>query len=208
VITALIADDHAIVREGVRRLLEAEEDVQVCCEASDGREVLEQIELRRPDVVILDVMMPRLGGFETLERVRNKYPELKVILLSVHSDTSFVQSARNLGANGYLLKNGRVSEIVSAVRSVMDGKPYFNPPMAVEGTPRDGAVKPFEILSAREREVLQLIAEGQSAREIAVDLGISPKTVEAHRTSIMRKLGARKATELVRYALRHGLIEP
>ena len=211
-ITALIADDHAIVREGVRRLLEAEDDVQVCSEASDGREVLAQIEQLRPDVVILDIMMPRLGGLETLERLRNKYPELKVVLLSVHGDSSFVQSARNLGADGYLLKNGNVSEIVSAVRSVVSGTPYFNPPVAVE-TPagkgsRDGPVKPFEVLSAREREVLQLIAEGQSAREIAADLGISPKTVEAHRTSIMRKLGARKATELVRYALRHGLIEP
>ena len=212
-IRAVIADDHAIVREGLRRLLETEGDIRVCAEAGDGREVLEQVRANEPDVVILDITMPRLGGLDTLERLRGSHPQIKVILLSVHGDPPFIQSAVNLGADGYVLKNGRVNEIVSAVRAVVKGDSYFSPPVAKEivaqlRSPERGSGEPYSILSSREREVLQLIAEGLSAKEIASDLGISPKTVEAHRTSVMRKLGARKATELVRYAVRHGLIDP
>ncbi len=212
-IGAVIADDHAVVREGIRRLLEAEEDIEVCSEACDGREVLEEVAKHSPQVVILDISMPRLGGLETLERLRSAHPEVKVILLSVHGDPPYIQSAVNLGADGYVLKTGRVTEVVSAVRAVTRGGSYFSPPVAKEiveqlRSPERGRSEPFSILSSREREVLQLIAEGLSAKEIASELGISTKTVEAHRTSVMRKLGARKATELVRYALRHGLIEP
>jgi len=213
VIEAVIADDHAIVREGLRRLLESEGDIEVCSEAADGREVLDQVGVHHPDVVILDITMPKLGGLETLERLRSRHPGVKVILLSVHGDPPFIQSAVSLGADGYVLKNGRVSEVITAVRAVVRGGSYFSPPVAKEivqqlRAPDRSRSEPFSVLSSREREVLQLIAEGLSAKEIAADLGISTKTVEAHRTSVMRKLGARKATELVRYALRHGLIEP
>lgn len=212
-IRALIADDHPVVREGLRRLLEAEDDVEVCGEAADGREVLDRIDETQPDVVILDISMPRLGGLEALERIRHRHPGMKVILLSVHGDAPFVQSAVSLGADGYLLKNGRVGEVMTAVRAVARGDSYFSPPVAKEivaqlRSPDRSRKEPFSLLSMREREVLQRIAEGLSAKEIATQLGISPKTVEAHRTSVMRKLGARKATELVRYALRQGLIEP
>jgi DNA-binding NarL/FixJ family response regulator len=213
VTSVLIADDHSVVREGVRRLLEAEIDIQVCGEASDGREVLEQVELHHPEVVVMDITMPRLGGLETLERLRAKHPNLRVILLSVHSDPPFVQSAIALGADAYVLKNGRASEIVIALRAVAKGGSYFSPTVAREivdqmRQPKRAQDEPFSVLSSREREVLHLIAEGMSAKEIASELEISTKTVEAHRTSLMRKLGVRKATELVRYALRHGLIEP
>lgn len=212
-IDALIADDHSIVREGLRRLLEAEGDIDVVGEAADGREVLDLVEQHEPAVVILDITMPRLGGLETLERLRSRHPKVKVILLSMHGDPPFIQSAVALGADGYILKNGRAGELVAAVRAVVKGGSYFSPPVAKEivetlRTPQRASTEPFSVLSSREREVLQLIAEGLSAKEIARDLGISTKTVEAHRTSVMRKLGARKATELVRYALRHGLIEP
>ena len=157
--------------------------------------------------------MPRLGGLETLERLRNDHPEVKVILLSVHGDAPFIQSAISLGADGYVLKNGRAAEIVTAIRAVTKGGSYFSPVVAREiveqlRTPQSRNHEPFSVLSAREREVLHLIAEGMSAKEVASELSISTKTVEAHRTSLMRKLGVRKATELVRYALRHGLIEP
>jgi DNA-binding NarL/FixJ family response regulator len=211
--SVLVADDHAVVREGLRRLIEAEPDLVVCAEAGDGNEVLQQIEEQRPDVVLLDITMPRMGGLETLERLRSKHPHVKAILLSVHSDPPFIQSAVSLGADGYVLKNARTSEIVSAIRAVTKGGSYFSPAVAREiveqlRTPTKGAAEPFSLLSTREREVLHLIAEGLSAKEIATQLGISTKTVEAHRTSLMRKLGVRKATELVRYALRHGLIEP
>lgn len=212
-IRAVIADDHGIVREGLRRILEAEGDIEVTGEAADGREVLEYVAGAEPDVAVLDISMPRLGGLETLERLRSKHPGVKVVLLSVHSESPFIQSAVSLGADGYILKNGRAEDVVSAIRAVVKGGSFFSPPVAREivqqmRTPEKGKSEPFSILSSREREVLNLIAEGYSAKEIAVDLGISSKTVEAHRTSVMRKLGARKATELVRYALRHGLIEP
>jgi len=212
-ISIVVADDHAIVREGLRRLLEAETDLEVCGEAEDGRQVLTEVERSRPDVVVLDITMPRMGGLETLERLRSDHERTKVILLSVHNDPPFIQSAIGLRADGYVLKNGRAGEIVTAIREVMNGGSYFSPAVAREiveqvRSPRNESPDPFTLLSAREREVLQRIAEGLSAKEVATDLSISTKTVEAHRTSLMRKLNVRKATELVRYALRHGLIEP
>jgi len=212
-ISILIADDHGIVREGLRRLLESQEDFEVVDEASDGQEVLTNVKTHRPDVVVLDITMPRLGGLETLERLRSQHPNVKVILLSVHGDPPFIQSAISLGADGYILKDGRADEIVTAVREVVQGGSYFSPAVAREivdqmRSPQSAAKDPFSLLSGREREVLHQIAEGLSAKEVAVALDISVKTVEAHRTSLMRKLNVRKATELVRYALRHGLIEP
>lgn len=209
----VIADDHGIVREGLRRLLESEPDFTVVGEAADGREVLEQVSSLRPDVVVLDITMPRLGGLETLERLRAEHPGTKVILLSVHGDSPFIQSAIALGADGYVLKTGRVAEIVTAIRETTRGGSYFSPAVAREiverlRTPQGEGDDPFTLLTSREREILNRIAEGLSAKEIAVELDLSTKTVEAHRTSLMRKLGVRKATELVRYALRHGLIEP
>ncbi len=213
VTSILVADDHGIVREGLRRLLETESDFQVCGEALDGREALEQVEKHEPDVIVLDITMPRLGGLETLERLRSKHGKVKVILLSAHGDPSFIRSAISLGADGYVLKNSRASEVVSAIRAVTKGGSYFSPAVAREiveqlRSPKATDDEPFTLLSSREREVLHLIAEGLSAKEVASDLSISTKTVEAHRSSLMRKLGVRKATELVRYALRHGLIEP
>jgi DNA-binding NarL/FixJ family response regulator len=207
----LIADDHGIVREGLKRLLEAESDFEVCGEAADGREVLDQMADVHPDVVVLDITMPGLGGLETLEHLRAAHPEVKVVLLSVHGEGPLVQSAAALGVHGYVLKNGAPAEVVSAVRAVTGGGSYFSPPVARElveqiRTPR-GEAGPLAVLSGREREVLKLIAEGLSAKEIGLQLSISAKTVEAHRTSLMRKLGARKATELVRFAVRHGVIE-
>lgn len=211
VTSILIADDHGIVREGLRRLIEAEPDFSVCAEAHDGQEVLEMVEQYAPEVVVLDITMPKLGGLETLERLRVKHRGIKVILLSVHSDPPFIQSAVSLGADGYVLKNGKVGEVVSAIRAVTRGGSYFSPAVAreiVEQLRDPTPNEPFTLLSSREREVLLLIAEGLSAKEVATRLNISHKTVEAHRTSLMRKLGVRKATELVRYALRRGLIEP
>lgn len=212
VISVLLADDHAMIIQGLRRLLDSEAEFSVCGEASDGRQVVEQVERHRPDVVVLDISMPRLGGLDALERMRSKHSGVKVILHSVHGEGPFVQSAIALGVDGYVLKNGPASEVVEALRAVTRGGSYFSPPIAREiveqlRSPNRRPPEPYSLLSAREREVLHLIAEGLSAKEIAAELEISTKTVEAHRTSLMRKLGVRKATELVRYALRHGLIE-
>lgn len=153
-----------------------------------------------------------MGGLETLERLRSSRPDVRVILLSVHGDPPFVRSAVALGADGYLLKNARAAEVVEAIRAVAQGGSFFSPPLTREIVEelrqghRRRASEPFCLLSGREREILLLVAEGLSAKEIANELHIGTKTVEAHRARLMRKLGARKATELVRYALRHGLI--
>jgi DNA-binding NarL/FixJ family response regulator len=212
VISVLVADDHGVVREGIQRVLESEPDIKVCAEAADGHEVLEQVEKHAPDILILDISMPRLSGLETLERVRARYPAVKTVLLSFRADAPLIRSAVALGADGYLLKNANTDEILVAIREIVRGGCYFSPPVAREivqqmREPARKGDEPFTQLSTREREVLRLIAEGLSAKEIAGRLGISAKTVEAHRTSLMRKLGVRKATELVRYAVRHGLIE-
>ena len=212
-ISIVVADDHGIVREGLRRLLEAEPDLKVSGEAENGRDVLDEVKRSQPDIVVLDITMPGMGGLETLKRLRSDYKDTKVILLSVHSDPPFIKSAIGLRADGYVLKNGPAAEIVTAIREVMKGGSYFSPAVAREiveqvRAPDSASSDPFTLLSAREREVLHLIADGLSAKEVATELSISAKTVEAHRTSLMRKLGVRKATELVRYALRHGLIEP
>lgn len=212
-ISVLVADDHSIVREGLRHLIEGEEDIDICGEAADGEEVLAQVATHRPDVVILDIGMPQATGLETLEKIRAKHPDVRTILLSVHADPPMIQNAVALGVDGYLLKNARPGEILAAIRAVTRGGSYFSPPIAREivaqiREPRPASEQPFSTLSSREREVLHLIADGLSAKEIGVRLAISSKTVEAHRTSLMRKVGVRKATELVRYAVRHGLVEP
>lgn len=213
-ISVLVADDHGVVREGLRRLLDAEPGFEVCGEARDGREALEQAEAHHPDCVVLDISMPRLGGLETLQRLRAQHPGMRVVLLSVNGAAPVVEKAVALGAEGYVLKQSDPSEVIEAVRAVSRGDNYFSPPVARELVKRlrggNGHLEgnPFAILSTREREVLQLVAEGMSAKEIAGELRISTKTVEAHRTSLMRKVGVRKATELVRYACKHGLVEP
>ena len=210
-ISVLIADDHGLVREGVQRLIEAQGDMRVCAQASDGEEALLAVATLHPDVVVLDVSMPRLGGLETLKMLRERHPGTRAILLSYRGDLPLVESAVALGANGYVLKNSRAEEIVDAIREVAAGGYHFSAPIAPSALPMlrepRGAAGPFASLSGRERQILCLIAEGHSAKEIGTQLGISAKTVEAHRTSLMRKLGMRKATELVRYAVRHGLVE-
>lgn len=209
-ISVLVADDHGVVREGLRRVIESESDVQVCAEAGDGRQVIESIEAEHPDVVILDITMPRMGGLESLDWIREHHPDIHVILLSVSSDAQVVSDAIFLGADGYVLKNGRADEIVQAIRAVSSGGSYFSPLVAREVAEqvRDQRKGPFEALSRKEITVLRLVAEGLSAKEIGSKLELSAKTIEGHRSAIMRKLGFRKATELVRYAIRHGLIDP
>lgn len=211
VIRVLIADDHGLVRDGVQRVLDAQPDMSVCGHAADGEEALAAVASLRPDVVVLDVSMPRLGGLETLQRLRQRHPEVHAILLSVRGDPPLLESAIALGARGYVLKNAPSEEVVAAIREVASGGRHWSAPLcsraeaaASEAPP---ATLPSAALSVRERQILCLIAEGHSAKEIAGKLGISAKTVEAHRTSLMRKLGARKATDLVRYAVRHGFVD-
>jgi DNA-binding NarL/FixJ family response regulator len=198
VLRLLIADDHGIVRGGLRVLLDRQADMEVVAEAADGAEALAAALEHRPDVAVLDVTMPRLTGLDVARRLAEEAPRVRVLVLSMHDDEHLVGEALQAGALGYVVKHQAGTELVEAVRAVARGE-RFAPAFA------DGAVQP---LSPREREVLTLIADGHRNRDIAALLGMAEKTVESHRGNILRKLGMRDRVELVRYAIRRGLVTP
>jgi DNA-binding NarL/FixJ family response regulator len=205
----LLADDHAILREGVRLVLEAQPDITVVGEASDGDETLALARRLRPDVVIMDIAMPGLNGLEATRRLRAAMPEVQIVVLTMHADREYVTEVVQAGAAGYVLKQAAGQELVKALRAVRDGAAYLHPAATraligdylrrCDDGPADG-------LTPREREVLRQVALGLSNRAIANALGISVKTVEAHRANLMAKLDMHDRTELVRYAIRTGLI--
>jgi DNA-binding NarL/FixJ family response regulator len=209
-IRVLIADDHALVRAGFHTLLQRLPDVEVVAEAEDGREVLDLVAERRPDVVLMDISMPHLNGLETTVRLRDKVPEVRVIILSMHTDEEYVGQALRAGADGYLLKSSDAMELRIALKAVVEGQTYLSPPVSshvvssyVERT--EEGLDAFEQLTPRQREVLQLIAEGYTSRQIAHQLGITLKTVEAHRRGLRERLDIHDVAGLVRYAIRVGL---
>jgi DNA-binding NarL/FixJ family response regulator len=206
-----VVDDHQIVRQGLRAVLESSPDFSVVGEAASGLDVLPLVERLRPDVLVLDLMMPGLNGLEATRQVHQKYPAVRVVILSMHATESYVLDALRSGAVAYLLKSGRSSELVDAVRAVVAGKRYLSPPLsdrAVDAYARlaEGASDSYDTLTTREREVLQLAAEGHSSPDIASRLGISARTVETHRANLMRKLGLTGQTDLIRYSLRRGIL--
>ena len=208
----LLADDHKIVRDGLKRLLEKHQNtLHVVGEAEDGRRALKAVRDLKPDVVIMDVAMPGLNGIEATRQLVAERPDLKIIALSMHSERKFVTEMLKAGAAAYLLKDCAFEELVTAVQTVVTGKIYLSPGIAgvvienyVRNAPHvDRSV--FSLLSDREREVLQLMAEGKSTKEIAVHLNVSIKTVETHRANIMTKLDIHNIAELTKYAIREGL---
>ena len=207
----LLADDHNIVRNGLRRLLDAEPDIEVVAEASDGREAVELAAQQSVDVVVMDLAMPNLNGVEATCQILAQSPAAKVIALSMHSDRRFVASALQAGVSGYLLKDCAAEELVSAIRSVAAGHTCFSAQISklvVKDYVRqleEGEASPLAVLTPRQREVLQLLAEGKSTKEIAAELYVSPKTIETHRHHIMSQLGIGSLAELVKYAIREGL---
>jgi two-component system response regulator NreC len=213
-IRILLADDHRILREGLRSLLAQEPDMQVVGEASDGEQVVTLARELQPDVVIIDVVMPGVDGVEATRLIRTGVPLAKVIALSMHSDRRFVSEMVRAGALGYLVKDSAFEELSLAVRTVMQNHPYFSTVITgllVEdfvrqtSAPERAPAGPLELLTSREREVLCLLAEGKRVKEIAFHLKISTKTVESHRQNIMDKLEIHSTIELTRYALREGL---
>jgi DNA-binding NarL/FixJ family response regulator len=213
-IRVVLADDHTLVRAGIRSLLESIEGVEVVGEAGDGRETLELITRHRPDVALLDIGMPGLNGIEVAKRTAQQSPRTKVIMLSMHADTIYLNQALRAGAAGYLLKGAAVAELPLALRAVTRGEIYLTPKISqrvVEGflarDAEDGS-DPLEGLTTRQREILQLIAEGRSTREIAGTLDVSVKTVETHRTRLMERLDIHDVPGLVRFAIRAGLVSP
>jgi DNA-binding NarL/FixJ family response regulator len=203
----LIADDHRIVREGLRGLIEKDADLEVVAEAEGGREAVRLAGELAPDVVIMDVSMPDLNGMEATRQIAKTVPAAKVIALSMHSDRRFIAGMFSAGACGYLLKDCAFDELVRAVRAVAAGGAYLSP--AVAGTVlkdyAGNAAGPASELSPRQREVLQLLAEGLATKEVAARLQVSVKTIETHRKQIMDKLGVRSVAELTKYAVREGL---
>jgi two-component system response regulator NreC len=212
-ISIILADDHAVVRRGVRDLLESEEGFSVVAEASDGLEAVQLTARLKPDVLVLDLMMPGLSGLEVLRIVPQRSPETRVVVLSMHNNNAFIAATLTNGATGYVLKGGSEKDVVCAVREAAEGRRFLSPPVtevAIDAyieQAKAGSFDPHETLTVREREVLQLAAEGKTSTEIAGRLHISPRTVENHRANLMRKLGLQNQSELVRHAVRHGLID-
>ena len=210
-IRILLADDHTIVRHGLRRMLEERPDWQVVAEACDGREAIKLAEQHRPDIAIIDVAMPMLNGIETTRQMVKRVPGLRVLVLSMHADEVYVTQILKAGAAGYLLKQSADVDLFHAVAAVAQGQSFFSPAVAKLMVdeyvrPRPEGVDRYETLSEREREIFQLIAEGQTNKEIAGMLGISPTTVETHRAKIFQKLDLHSATQIALYAVRRGVI--
>lgn len=208
-ITVYIVDDHRILRDGLRMLLELRGDIRVVGEAEDGRKALDGILETRPDVVLMDIAMPELNGIDATRNILVKMPRTKVIILSVHSDAEHIYRAWQAGAKGYLLKESAGDEVVTAVHAVYNEKQYISQKISDiiplnYARQRQGR-SPFELLSAREREVLQLTVEGATSAAIAEKLNLSPKTVDTYRSRLMDKLGIQNLPELVRFAIKHGL---
>ena len=214
-ISVIVVDDHAVVREGIRAVLASKPEFQVLSEAADGAEAMVLAERHQPDVVVLDVTMPGESGLQVAARLRQRLPTVRVLILSMHDRTEYVLEAVRAGASGYLLKDATPAEVRDAVRTVHRGETYFCPAVlekigaALRGElDREERRGTLELLTPREREVLTGIADGRTNKEIAAELGISPRTVETHRESVMRKLRIRTVAGLTRFALESGLIRP
>jgi two-component system response regulator NreC len=212
-IKVVLADDHQIVRHGLRSLLSAEPDIEVVGEADNGRAVVRLVQELSPQVVIMDISMPDLNGIEATRQILSDFSGVKIIALSMHSDSLFVLNMFKAGASGYLLKDCALEELVKAVRTVMNRKIYLSPSISdivvkdfvIGWSPEESSSSAYSILTPREREVLQLMAEGKTTNQIAENLCISVKTVEAHRKQLMTKLDIHSVAELTKYAIRQGL---
>lgn len=211
-IKILIADDHGVLRAGLRALLNAAPDMQVVGEAADGAETLRLVEELHPDVVLLDISMPGPSGIEITRQLKEQLPQARVLILSVHEDESLLREAIRAGATGYIIKRAIESELINAIHAVWRGDLYVHPAMTralLQDAPPSRAANqtPLSVLTPRETEVLRLIAQGHTNRQIAEVLCISVRTVESHRANLMDKLGFRSRVKLVRYAREHGLLE-
>ncbi len=208
-IRILVADDHAVVRQGFRLILSAQSDMEIVGEAGDGREAVEMAERLKPELVVMDVAMPGLNGIEATRRLAESAPHTRVLALSMHEDSVYVREILRAGAKGYLLKDSIDRDLLAAVRAVGRGEAYLSPAISegVLDDYRKHVTDPLDLLTSREREVLQMIAEGKTNKDIASLLNLSVYTVDAHRGRIMEKLNLHSTSELVRFAMRNGLVD-
>ncbi len=208
----LIGDDHTLMRQGLRKILEERPEWEIVAEAGDGRAAVRQTAALEPDVAVLDIGMPLLNGIEATAQITRRMPSVAVLILSMHADEAYVTQAVRAGARGYLLKDSAGPDLIGAISAVAGGKSFFSPPIArlvLDDYARrltDNGLDRYDSLSEREREVFQLVAEGRSSKEIADVLSISPATIETHRAHILQKLDIHNTAELVRYAVRRGVI--
>jgi len=209
----LLADDHTVMRAGLRLLLERHEDFEVVGEAADGRQAVDIATELKPTVVVMDIAMPQLNGVEAARQILNRYPDTAIVMLSMHSDESYVLRSLKAGARAYLLKDSAEADLVSAIQAIIEGKSFFSPGVRallkedyIHRLAKFGADDTYELLTAREREVLQLVAEGRSNKEVAALLNLSLYTVETHRTHILQKLNLHSVPDLILYAVRKGII--
>ncbi len=209
----VLADDHTIVRHGLRLVLEREPDFSVVGEASNGREAIDVVNRETPDIALLDIAMPILNGIEAAKRIATEQPKTAIVILSMHSDEAYIMRALKVGARAYLLKDSAETDLIQAIRAVGAGKAFFSPAVSkvladdyVRQVQLQGVEDPYDLLTARERELLQLIAELKSTKDIASLLGLSPHTVDTHRANLMQKLNLHSIPEVVLYAIRTGVI--
>lgn len=212
-ITVMLADDHLVVRRGVRAVLEAETDLTIVGEEDDGSKIIDMLERLRPDVLVLDLMLPNLGGLQVLREMGKRQMATRVVVLSMHASEAYVTEALRLGALGYVIKDSGADDLIRAVRDAAAGRRFLCAPLSetlleaylerVQATSRD----PYDTLTAREREVLLLAAQGHTSGEIGERLSISPRTSESHRSNLMQKLGLRSQSDLIRFALRRGIVD-
>jgi two-component system response regulator NreC len=213
VVRILLADDHTVMRAGLRLLLERHEHFEVVGEAADGREAVEIAADQKPAVVVMDVAMPHLNGVEAARQILSRNPDIAIVMLSMHSDESYVLRSLKAGARAYLLKDSAEADLIAAIQAITEGRSFFSPGVRallkedyIYRLQKFGADDTYELLTAREREVLQLVAEGRSNKEVASLLGLSLYTVETHRTHILQKLNLHSVPELILYAVRKGII--
>ena len=211
-VSILLVEDHQVVRQGLRFLLEHEPEFQVVGETGDGLQAIQLVESFKPAVLVLDLFLPGLNGLEVARQVKQRFPQTKIVILSMYADIAYVLQALNNGVSAYVVKNASATHLVQAVKAALAGLRYFSPPLSETVVQdyaekmRSGSLDPYETLTAREREVLNLAAEGLTVPEIGSRLAISPRTVESHRANLMHKLELRTQTDLVRYAMRHGIL--
>lgn len=209
----VLAEDHHLVRQGLRALLEKNDDLTIVAETADGLEVARLVEAHQPEILIIDLMLPGLNGMEAARRALDRRPETRVVFLSMHADEAYVLQALKLGASAYVLKDASATDMVRAVKEVMAGRKYLSPPLSQRALDvhidrlETGELDPYQSLTTREREVLQLTAEGLTNQQMAEKLAISARTIETHRANLMRKLDLESSNDLLRFALKHGLVE-